>query len=123
MVEGTATIGVVGAVLAAVVPLAIFTIAYFGIYSALMHRVDVFHLKLAAGMLAVLALAVVAAVAGLGWSLLIAAIAPYVTVVGYESVGYRHVAADVDAIAGPADDSLWAHQPSQPSLPIGSEPV
>lgn len=101
VVEGTATIGVVGAVLAVVVPLAVFTVSYFAIYSALMRRLDSFHVGLAGGMLAVLMLAVVGASAGLslGWSLLIAAAAPYVTVVGYEIVGYKHVAADVDAIA------------------------
>ncbi|MFI5622966.1 hypothetical protein ACIA03_05830 [Nocardioides sp. NPDC051685] len=45
-------------------------------------------------------LAVVAAATGvsLGWSLLIVAAAPYVTVVVYESWGYQHVAADVEAI-------------------------
>ena len=101
VLEGEATIGVPGAVLAVVIPLAIFTVAYFAIYSALMWRIDLFHLWLAAGMLAVLALAVVGALAGLslGWCLLIAAAAPFVTVVGYESVGYRHVAADVEAIS------------------------
>lgn len=101
VLEGTATIGTLGTVLAVVIPLAIFTVAYFGIYSALMHRVDPFHVGLATGMLAVLALATVAGAAGvsLGWSLLIAACAPFVTVVGYESIGYRHVAADVEAIA------------------------
>lgn len=125
VVEGTATIGVVGAVLTVVVPLVIFTMAYFGIYSALMHRVDVFHLKLAGGMLAVLALAVAAAAAGLslGWSLLIAAFAPYVTVVAYESIGYRHVAADVDAITEQADAPPLADQPAPSSLPVSSEPV
>lgn len=100
IVEGEAAIGVLGGVLAVVIPLAIFTIAYFGVYSLLMWRVDPFHVGLAAGMLAVLALATVAAAAGvsLGWSLLIAAVAPFVTVIGYESIGYRHVAADVEAI-------------------------
>lgn len=97
VIEGEATIGVIGAVLAVVIPLAVFTIAYFGIYSALLKRVDSFHLALAGGMLAVMAIAVIAATASvsLGWCLVIAATAPLVTVIGYESVGYRHVAADV----------------------------
>jgi len=100
VMEGEATIGVLGAVLSVAIPLAVFTIAYFGIYSALMRRVDMLHVNLALGMLAVLALGVVAATAGvsLGWSLLIIAAAPYVTVVVYESWGYRHVAADVEAL-------------------------
>ena len=100
VMEGEATIGVLGAVLSVAIPLAVFTIAYFGIYSALMRRVDMLHVNLALGMLAVLALGVVAATAGvsLGWSLLIIAAAPYVTVVVFESWGYRHVAADVEAL-------------------------
>ena len=100
VMEGEATIGVLGAVLSVVIPLAVFTIAYFGIYSSLMGRVDMLHVNLAVGMLAVLALGVVAATAGvsLGWSLLIIAAAPFVTVVVYESWGYRHVAADVEAL-------------------------
>lgn len=100
VMEGEATIGVIGAVLSVAIPLAVFTVVYFGIYSLLMGRVDMLHVNLAVGMLAVLALGVVAAASGvsLGWSLLIIAIAPFVTVVVYESWGYRHVAADVEAL-------------------------
>ncbi|MBO9578303.1 MAG: low temperature requirement protein A [Microbacteriaceae bacterium] len=97
VIEGEAVIGVVGAVLSVTIPLAVFTIAYFTIYSGLMMRIDAFHIGLALGMLAVLGLAVVVAALGwsLGWSLLVAAVAPLVTVIGYETVGYRHVAQDV----------------------------
>lgn len=100
VMEGEATIGVIGAVLSVAIPLAVFTVVYFGIYSLLMGRVDMLHVNLAVGMLAVLALGVVAAASGvsLGWSLLIIAAAPFVTVVVYESWGYRHVAADVEAL-------------------------
>jgi len=100
VIEGEATIGVVGAVVTVVAPLALFTLAYFAIYSALIKRVDSFHLGLVGGMFLVMALAIVAANSGvsLGWCLVIAAVAPFVTVVGYEWVGYRHVAADVDRV-------------------------
>ena len=126
VVEGTATIGVVGAVLSVVIPLAVFTVGYFGVYSLLMRRIDPFHIGLAGGMLAVLALAVVAAVAGLslGWCLLIAAVAPFVTVVGYESVGYRHVAADVEALGQPHAPSTEpaTHASSSPNPYSGGRP-
>lgn len=56
-----------------------------------------FHLGLAAGMVAFLALGVVLAAAGtpLGWYLVVVMASPFVVVVGYETVGYRHVSADV----------------------------
>lgn len=100
VIEGESEIGVLGVVLSIVIPMFVFTVTYFGIYSALMRRVDLFHVWLALGMIAVTLVAVIAALLGLslGWCLLIAAAAPFVTVVGYETVGYRHVAADVEAV-------------------------
>jgi hypothetical protein len=43
---------------------------------------------------------VVAAYAGvsLGWCLVALAASPFVTVVGYETVGHRHIAADIRAV-------------------------
>lgn len=32
----------------------------------------------------------------LGWCLLVVTLSPFVVVVGYETAGYRHVAADVE---------------------------
>ena len=60
--------------------------------------VDALHLALAAGMVAILALGVVLAAAGapLGWCLVVVMASPFVVVVGYETIGYRHVTADVE---------------------------
>ena len=101
-VEGAAAIGTVGVVLAVAIPVAVFCLAYFTLYSILFRAVDAFHLMLATGMMAFLVLGVVLAIAGvpLGWSLLAVTLAPYVVVVGYETGGHRHVAADVDREAG-----------------------
>jgi len=95
VVEGHAAIGVVGAVLATAIPVAVALLAYFGLYSVLVRQVDPFHLALLAGSVAVLALAVVLAANGvsLGWSLLVAMLAPVVTIVGFETVGHRHLSA------------------------------
>lgn len=95
--EGEAVIGTVGVVLAVVVPLAIFTIVYFVLYSILFRAVDPFHLWLAVGMFAIQVLAVALATGGvsLAWCLLVATLSPFVVVVGYEAGGYRHVAADL----------------------------
>jgi low temperature requirement protein LtrA len=98
VVEGEATIGVVGAVLATAIPVGIATIMYFALYSFLVRGFDPFHLTLGVGTFAVLAIAVAAAANGvsLGWSLIIVMLAPLVTVVGFEAVGHRHMAAALE---------------------------
>ena len=95
VVEGEATIGVLGAVLASAIPVLVFTVAYFVIYSLLVRAVDPFHLLLLAGTVAVLVVAVALAAGGtsLGVSLLVVMAAPAVTIVGYEAIGHRHLAA------------------------------
>jgi len=95
VVGGDAAIGVVGAVLATAIPVAIATITYFALYSFLVREFDPFHVTLALGTLAVLAVAVLLAANGvsLGWSLIVVMLAPVVTIVGYEAVGHRHMSA------------------------------
>ena len=95
--EGHIAIGNVGVVLAVAIPVALFGVVYFGLYSLLLRAVDSFHLLLAAGMVVLLALAVVLAAVGvsLGWCLIVVMLAPFVVAVGYETVGYRHVEADI----------------------------
>jgi low temperature requirement protein LtrA len=95
--EGETTIGTVGVVLSVAVPVLVFCLAYFILWSILFRAVDSFHVMLAAGMIAFLALAVVLAVAGvpLGWCLLVVMLSPLVVAVGYETAGYRHVEADI----------------------------
>ena len=62
------------------------------LYAQLTRTVDPFHVVLVAGSAVVLAAGVVMAAAGasLTWSLLVVALTPWVTVVGYETVGHRH---------------------------------
>lgn len=95
--EGEATIGVVGAVLTVAVPVLVSTVAYFAIYAYLVHAVDPFHAVLMAGTVAVLAAAVLLAFAGagLGVCLMVTMLAPMVVVVGYETIGHRHMTAVV----------------------------
>ncbi|MBU1588751.1 MAG: low temperature requirement protein A, partial [Actinobacteria bacterium] len=95
--EGEAVIGTVGVVLSVVIPVLIFTVTYFVMWSVLFRAIDGFHLMLAAIMVGILVLSVVLAVAGLplGWSLLVATLCPIVIAIAYETVGYRHVEADV----------------------------
>jgi low temperature requirement protein LtrA len=100
VVQGEATIGVVGAVLATAIPVGIATIVYFALYSILIRGFDPFHLALGGGTLVVLAIAVTAAANGLslGWSLIIVMFAPAVTIVGFEAVGHRHMAAALQRV-------------------------
>jgi hypothetical protein len=58
-----------------------------------MRAADPFHLILLAGTAAVLIAAVVLTDRGLSlaWSQVVVALAPVVTIVGYETIGYRHV--------------------------------
>jgi low temperature requirement protein LtrA len=85
-------IGAVGTVLSVAVPLAVFVLMLYALWTALMQRKDPFHLGLLVGTAGVLALAVVLAGAGLSmaWCLVVLALAPLVTIVGYETLGHRH---------------------------------
>ena len=85
-------IGAVGTVLSVAVPLAVFALMLYALWTALMRRRDPFHLSLLLGTAVVLVLAVGLAEAGISmaWCLVVLALAPIVTVVGYETVGHRH---------------------------------
>lgn len=95
VVEGKSEIGVVGAVLATAIPVAIATLGFSALYSALIRGFDAFHLGLVLATLGVLVLAVQLAANGLslGWSLIVVTLAPVVTIVGFETVGHRHMSA------------------------------
>ena len=92
VVDGTARIGTLGAVLSIAVPVLLFAVTSFALYAYLMRSNDLFHLALVAGLVALLAAAVVVAAAGgsLGLCLVLVTLSPIVVVVGYETVGHRH---------------------------------
>ena len=91
--EHETTLGVTGTVLATAVPVAVYVAALYGIYAAFTRHLDPFHLSLLAGTAGVIALAVVLAAAGAGVAvcLVVLMFAPVVTVLGYETLGHRHV--------------------------------
>jgi low temperature requirement protein LtrA len=88
-----AHIGATATVITVVVPVGVFAFALFALYAYLVHSGDPFHIALLAGTAAVLALAVLLASAGLPMAvcLVVLMLAPLVTVVGYETVGHRHL--------------------------------
>lgn len=94
VIEGVAHIDEVAAVLTVVVPVAVFTVALFTLYSLLLAQFDPFHVLLFVVAMLVLAGAVVAVAAGasLAVGIAITACSPVVIVVGYEAVGHRHQA-------------------------------
>jgi low temperature requirement protein LtrA len=91
--DGQSQLGTTGTLLTVVAPVAIFTGMLYLMYAVSMRAADPFHLILLAGTVAVLLAAVVLAERGLSlaWSQVVAALAPAVTIVGYETVGYRHL--------------------------------
>jgi low temperature requirement protein LtrA len=81
------------------IPVLVFEVTLFVLYTFLVRRFDPFHLWLFIGSVVLLALSVVAVSAGLsiGGALLIVAASPLVIVVGYETVGHRHQAAVLES--------------------------
>jgi len=93
--EHVTTIGPTGTVLATAIPVTIYLVALYAIYAAFMREADPFHLTLLAGTAVVLVAAVGMAALGVSVAICLAVLvlAPVVTVVGYETLGYQHVAA------------------------------
>jgi low temperature requirement protein LtrA len=92
--EDEAHIGATATVLSVAIPFAIYVAMLFGLYSVLMRARDPFHLGLIAGTAGIVILSVVLAAAGVDMAicLVVLALAPVVTIVGYETVGHRHIA-------------------------------
>ena len=80
--------------LSVAIPLAVFLGAIYALHYYLVRRFDPLHIWLLAGTAAMLALAVIAVLAGVDMAvcLIILTLAPAVSVVGYEMLGHRHQA-------------------------------
>ncbi len=98
VIEGVAHIGNVEAMLTVAVPVAIFSIALFTLYSLLLRQFDPFHILLFAGSILMLVIAVgaVAYGASMGVGIVLTALSPVIVIVGYETIGHRHQAAALD---------------------------
>jgi low temperature requirement protein LtrA len=98
--EGKAEIGSTAIVLSVAIPVAVYVLILYGLYSLLMRERDPFHIGLMVGTALVLLLAVVLATAGASVTicLLVLMLAPIVTIVGYETLGHRHVAAALERL-------------------------
>jgi low temperature requirement protein LtrA len=92
--EHESSIGATATVLSVVIPVAVYVGVLYALYSVLMRASDPFHIALLGGTAAILVLSVVLVAAGVSMPvcLVVLALAPAVTVVGYETLGHRHVA-------------------------------
>ncbi|WP_431277719.1 low temperature requirement protein A [Leifsonia poae] len=95
VVEGQAAIDETGGVLSVAIPVALFSVVMFSLYTYLMHEGDPFHIGLFVGTVGMLVAAVLLSAVGapLGVSLVLITLSPAVVVVGYELVGHRHQSA------------------------------
>jgi len=91
--EHETAIGPTGTVLATAVPVTIYVFALYALYAVFMREADPLHLSLLAATAVVIALSVGLAALGVGVAACLAVLmfAPLVTVLGYETLGYRHV--------------------------------
>jgi low temperature requirement protein LtrA len=102
-IEHQAHISATATVVAVVAPVATTILALYAIYTALLRLADPFHLGLLAATAAVLVAAVALAAAGTAVAvcLLLVTLAPAVTVVGYETIGHRHLQAALEQAEAP----------------------
>jgi low temperature requirement protein LtrA len=84
-------------VLAVAVPVGLYIVSIYALYSVIVRRISPFHIVLLVLTGVVLAIAVWLAEAGYSMAncLLVVTLAPLVTVVGYEIAGHRHAVADI----------------------------
>jgi low temperature requirement protein LtrA len=89
-----AHIGATATVLTVAVPIALYMLTLFALYTFLVRAVDPFHIALLAGTGALLVLPVMLANLGapMAVCLVVLMLAPLVPVIGYETLGYRHMA-------------------------------
>lgn len=93
--EGDSALSSIDTVFTVAVPLAVFVVSLFAIGSVFLRQHDPFHLLLIMGTAGVLVLSVILAGVGMSmaWCLVVLTLAPGVFVIGYETVGPRHLVA------------------------------
>jgi len=101
-IEHKAHISALATMLTVAVPVGIYLLMIYALYTYLMQEIDRFHLWLLAGTAIVLAATILMAAAGVRMTLCLAALtlAPLVTIIGYELVGYRHGSVVLQRMSG-----------------------
>lgn len=108
LVENKTELDVFDTLLTTAIPLAIYVLGSFLLYTYLSRTVDPFHFLLIGASAVVLGASVAMAAAGLDleWCLLVLSLVPWVTVVGYETIGHRHNAQVIAGLAESSSDEL-----------------
>ncbi|WP_036436640.1 low temperature requirement protein A [Mycobacterium sp. URHB0044] len=93
-VEQHSELGSIGTVVSVVIPVAVYVGLIYLLYALMVRTRDLFHVLLIVLTAAVLGAAVLLALAGVPMAvcLLVATLAPVVSVVGFEVLGHRHIA-------------------------------
>ena len=101
LVEDKSELGVLDTLLTTAIPLAIYVLAIYLLYTYLSRTVDRFHFLLIGASAVLLGASVAMAAAGVSieWCLLVLSLVPWVTVIGYETVGHRHNAQVITDLA------------------------
>jgi low temperature requirement protein LtrA len=96
-------IGEAAVVLSLALPVGLYLLMVYLLHTLLLSSTDGFHLLLIGLTLAVLAAAVLLSAAGVAIAvcLLVVMLAPFVTVIGYETIGHRHQQRMLENITGP----------------------
>ncbi len=104
-IEHHTVLGPVATVLTVAVPLGLYVAGVFLLFAQITRTLDPFHLLLIVGSGVVLGAGVSMAAAGapVVWCLLVLALTPWVTVIGYETVGYRHNSEVLASLPRPPD--------------------
>ncbi|WP_256369908.1 low temperature requirement protein A [Microvirga sp. KLBC 81] len=121
-IEHKAHIGALATVLGVAIPVGVFLGSIYVLYTYLVGRFDPFHVWLLIGTAGVVALAVIAAFAGVDMAicLVILMFAPAVTVFGYEILGHHHQA---EALAKEDAATLAGHQRVHVDSPLPPTPT
>jgi low temperature requirement protein LtrA len=92
LVEGKTKLDVLDTLLTTAIPVTLYMIGIYLLYSYLSGMVHLFHVLLVGLSLAVVGASIAMAAGGVAfeWCLLVLALMPWVSVVGYETIGHRH---------------------------------
>jgi low temperature requirement protein LtrA len=101
--EEESVLGASATVLCVVIPVAVYMLGIFLVYSILTRTFDGFHVILLVITVVVLAVPLVMAAGGasMAWCLMVLALSPWVTVVGYELRGHAHNARVIEQLTAP----------------------
>ena len=105
LVEEKTKLDVLDTLLTTAIPVAVYVLGIYLLFTYLAGVIDPFHYLLIALSLGLLGASVALAAAGIAfeWCLLVLALVPWVSVVGYEMVGHRHNAEVIARLAAEAD--------------------